>query len=184
MSIQQTVKYEDPKNQGADGGEAKFEGMEPRTFSFDIFLDGTGASGTKLEVEPMIMAFQAITGFQGDIHRPGFFIISWGTFFIRCVLVNYTVTYKLFRPNGTPLRAVISTSWREFKPLTLGSLLKNLLSPDVTHQHTVTENEHLAMLAYQTYKDPKYYLQVAEKNDLDNLKQLNAGQDLSLPPLK
>ncbi|MCB9284080.1 MAG: hypothetical protein H6563_08420 [Lewinellaceae bacterium] len=184
LSISTTYKYKEDQEHGKDGSEAKFEGIEPRTFSFDIFLDGTGASGASLEVMPLIELFKTTVGFQGDIHRPNFFIVSWGTFFVRCVLVNYSINYKLFRPSGLPLRAVISTSWKEYKPITLGSLIDNLLSPDVTHLHTVKESEHLSLITYGVYKDPKYYLQVAEKNELNNLRKVNPGVVLQLYPLK
>jgi hypothetical protein len=183
-AITTTYKYASSDQQGNDGDEAKFEGIEPRTFSFDIFLDGTGASGPKLEVLPLIEYFKTIVGFQSDIHRPNFFIVSWGTFFVRCVLQNYTINHKLFSSAGLPLRAVISTSWKEYKPIKLGALLKNLMSPDVTHSHTVTEGEDIALLTYNTYKDSKYYLQVAEKNGLNNLRELSAGSRLAFHPLK
>lgn len=183
-SITTNYKYATSDQQGKDGEEAKFGGIEPRTFSFDIFLDGTGASGIKTEVAPMIEYFKTIVGFQGDIHRPNFFIVTWGTFMVRCVLQNYTINYKLFNSLGLPKRAVISTSWREFKPITLGSLLQNLMSPDVTHLHTVAEGDHLSLITYKVYKDNKYYLQVAEKNGLNNLRELNAGTTLQLNPLK
>ena len=35
---------------GDDGGEAKFKSIKPRTYNFEFLLDGTGASGLKLDV--------------------------------------------------------------------------------------------------------------------------------------
>jgi hypothetical protein len=174
----------DEPAQGDDGKEAKFKGVKPRTFSFEFLLDGTGAAGDKREVLVQIELFKRTVGFSGKIHRPPFLLLQWGTFLAVCVLESFSITYKLFRPDGTPLRAMLSASFREHKPKKLRELTKNLSSPDILHAHLVQEGEHLALITHRVYKDGRYYFQVAEKNALDNLRQLDAGQTLYLPPLK
>ena len=96
----------DEPAQGDDGEEAKFKSIKPRSFSFDFLMDGTGASGKKFEVLAQIALFKLTTGFSGKIHRPKFLLLNWGTFIATCVLESFSINYKLFRPNGTPLRAV------------------------------------------------------------------------------
>jgi nucleoid-associated protein YgaU len=169
---------------GDDGEEAKFKSIKPRTFSFDFLLDGTGAAGEKIEVLVRLELFRRTTGFSGKIHRPKFLLLNWGSFIATCVLESFSINYKLFRPDGTPLRAVLSASFREHKPAPLRELLKNLSSPDLTHWHATAAGEHLALITYRIYKDPRYYLHVAEANGLDNLRELTKGQSLRLPPLR
>ncbi len=170
--------------QGDDGEEAKFKSIKPRSFSFDFLLDGTGASGPKIEVLAQLELFKLTTGFSGKIHRPKFLLLNWGSFIATCVLESFSINYKLFRPNGTPLRAVLSASFREHKPAPLRELLKNLSSPDLTHLHEVIAGEHLALICYRIYKDPRYYFQVGEANGLNNLRSITIGQSLQLPPLR
>ncbi len=174
----------DEPSHGDDGEEAKFKSVKPRTFSFDFLMDGTGASGLKIEVLAQIQLFKLTTGFSGKIHRPKFLLLNWGSFIATCVLERFSINYKLFRPNGTPLRAVLSASFREHKPAPLRELLKNLSSPDLTHQHDIATGEHLALITYRIYKDPRYYFHVAEVNGLNNLRQLTTGHRLRLPPLR
>jgi nucleoid-associated protein YgaU len=173
----------DEPAQGDDGEEAKFKSIKPRSFSFDFLMDGTGASGKKFEVLAQIELFKLTTGFSGKIHRPKFLLLNWGTFIATCVLESFSINYKLFRPNGTPLRAVLSASFREHKPAPLRELLKNLSSPDLTHLHEIVEGEHLSLITYRIYKDPRYYFHVGEANGLNNLRELMKGQRLKLPPL-
>ena len=201
------VDYKPLEEDGSDGGEAKFKKVNPRTFSFDLLFDGTGAVGLaptpasligalpipdlgplpdndEIGVNRSIDQFKKLVDYKGDTHRPRFFIITWGKFFERCVLKNYSINYKLFSPVGVPLRAVISTSWQEYKAESLKQILNNLRSPDVTHQHTIKESEHLSLVSYGVYDDPKYYYEVGEKNGLDNLRKLKPGNNLQLFPLK
>lgn len=170
--------------QGDDGKEAKFKSVKPRSFSFEFLLDGTGASGPKVDVSLQIELFKQTVSFSGRIHRPPFLIVNWGSFLVTCVLENFSITYKLFRPSGTPLRATIAASFREHKPNALKELLKNLSSPDITHAHLVKASEHLTLVTHQVYQDPRYYFQVGEANQLNNLRQINPGQTLYLPPLR
>ena len=168
---------------GDDGGEAKFKSIKPRTFNFEFLLDGTGASGLKLDVTLQVELFKLTVGFSGKAHRPRFLVIQWGTFLATCVLESFSINYKLFRPDGSPLRAVLTAAFREHKSKTISELIKNLSSPDVTHSHLVLENEHLSYITYRTYKDPRFYFQAAEINALDNLRHVNAGRTLSFPPV-
>jgi len=200
-----TIEFKKSDVQGTNSSEAKFERVAPRTFSFDLTFDGTGATGTPLipnvvnavpipslppqplgglGVAPAIELFKELVAFKSNEHRPPFFVVTWGTFFARCVLESFSINYKLFSPLGVPLRAVISTSWREHSPQTLRQLISNLLSPDVTHQHIVKEGDYLSLITNSVYDTPNYYYQVAEKNNLDNLRKLEVGSNLQLHPLK
>lgn len=169
---------------GDDGKEARFNHIKPKQYSFDFLMDGTGASGDKTDVLAQIELFKTTVGFYGKIHRPRFLVLSWGTFVATCVLENYTINYKLFRPDGTPLRAVLSASFKEHKPKLLKELMKNLGSPDLTHSHEVKDKEMLWWLSYKEYDTPNYYLHVAEKNELNNLRRLKNGRRLYFPPLE
>jgi nucleoid-associated protein YgaU len=169
---------------GDDGDEAKFKSIKPRTFSFDFLLDGTGTSGGEpRDVLASIELFKATVGFSGRIHRPTFLVLSWGSFIATCVVESYSVNYKLFRPDGSPLRAVLSTTFKEHKPKALKELMKNLSSPDVVHAHQVAGGDHLSLLSNQIYKDPDHYFEVAKFNELDSLRHIDVGATLYFPPL-
>ena len=102
----------------------------------------------------------------------------------KAVIKKYTISYKLFSPEGMPLRAVISTDWEEMQPEGLLANILNFLSPDVTHRHTVIAGEHLSLITYRTYKTDSYYYEVARANGLNNLRQLSPGQVVELYPLE
>ena len=69
-------------------------------------------------------------------------------------------------------------------PKELKERQENRSSPDIVHSHIVTSNEHLSLITHRVYKDPKFYIQVAQQNELDTVRHLKAGSTLYLPPLK
>jgi hypothetical protein len=185
LTVDHDIEYgPDEPAQGDVAGEAKFKGIKPRTFSFDFLLDGTGASGPPMDVLAQLTLFRQTTGFLGKTHQPHFLVISWGAFIATCVLESFSVTYKLFRPEGTPLRATLSAKFREHTSEKLKELVKNLSSPDISHAHLVKEGEHLSLITYQVYKDPAYYYQVAEANNLNTLRVIQPGKTLHMPPVE
>ncbi|TAA48436.1 hypothetical protein [Corallincola spongiicola] len=169
---------------GATAKEAKQVSIPPREFNFDFLLDGTGASGPSPDVTVQIKLFEKTTGFTGQTHRNHFLVLQWGQFVVSCVLKSFTIKYTLFRPNGTPLRANLSAVFVEHKPKQQQNLENNLKSPDVTHTHRVQGDEHLATLCHQYYRDPTLYYRVAAANQLNNLRQIRAADELLFPPVE
>lgn len=184
FSVSRSIEYVENEEAATDLNEGKFKKLNPRSFSFDLLYDGTGASSIKVPVKAAIKAFESTSIIQGPIHRPVFYMVSWGSFLMRCVLKSYSVNYKMMSPEGFPLRAVISTEWEEIITDDLGGKILNLLSPDVTHRHQVTGDEHLPLVCYRTYNDESLYYQVAETNNLDSLRKLNNGDKINLYPIQ
>lgn len=183
---------------GDSGSEAKFKAIKPRQWTFDLLIDGTGyspapppvgavdaiAPSTGLSVVGQIELFKLVTGFSGNVHRPRYLMLVWGTLIATCVLESFSIAHKLFTPEGLPLRAVISATFKEHKDSVQGELEKNLSSPDIQHVHVVKEGEHLSGVVNNVYKTPGHYISIAEANGLDTVRQVSAGDALFLPPLR
>ena len=185
FSVDTEIEYaEDSTPEGKDGGEAKFKSVKPRKFSFEFLMDETGAAGPALPVLAQIALFRTTVGFVGEIHRPRFLVITWGSFVATCAIETFSINYKLFHPNGLPLRALLSATFREHRSNTMIDRLMNLSSPDVMHVHQTKEGDHLAYLTATYYKDQSLYVQVAEANRLDNLRALPAGRRVVFPPIR
>jgi len=182
---------------GATGAEATFAGVNPKKYSFELMLDGTGVSpapppagaldgvapSTGLSVVAQIELFKLTVGFSGNVHRPRFLMLVWGRLVATTVLESFSISYKMFSPAGLPLRATLSTTFKEHTPKGLGELLKNLASPDIEHAHQVRDGEHLSAIVHSVYRDPSYYMAVAQSNDLDTVRHIEPGSAIYLPPL-
>jgi hypothetical protein len=172
-----------PGNEGAD---PKIMHIQPRSFTIEFMLDGTGVStnGVKTPVTAQVYLFRkTTTTFNGSLHRPNALIVQYGTFICNCVLTASTVTYTMFDMTGLPIRAKIRASFTEKTDSKLSNISKMLSSPDLTHRINLKEGDLLPLLTHQTYNNQNYYLQVAKVNRLKNFRKLKGGTTLIFPPV-
>ncbi|PHN02219.1 CIS tube protein [Flavilitoribacter nigricans] len=188
------IKYAGQQSLGSSAPELRYIATGGEKISFKLVFDGTGLiatapkslmSGNKVKpVSFQIEKFRKVTSeYWGSIHRPYYLQLSWGTFLFKGVLVSLGINYKLFDPNGTPLRAeadVVFTS--SILPEDQKKKKKNQ-SPDVTHIKTVRAGDRLPALCAEIYDDPNYFVQVAAANQLNHLRHLRPGKELSFPPI-
>lgn len=177
------IVYNQEQPIGSVSREQKFHRQAPRTFTFEFLIDGTGASGDKREVIAEIELFKKTVEFKGDQHRPSYLLLVWGVHVVTAVLVNLQIRYTLFRKNGTPLRAVLTATFREHTERVLQVLKQALQSPDLTTRRTVQTGDKLPLLSYKVYDTPRHYLEVARANGLTNFRKLRAGTELDFPPV-
>jgi LysM repeat protein len=179
------MEYDAAQGSGTTNSRMNFKKVKPGDLALTFFLDGTGVNGQTLDVQKKIAEFQAVTGYNGDIHRPNYLKVMWGTIQIkRCVLKSASIAYKLFKPNGIPLRAVITANFADNSDDKTREAKAKNKSADLTHVRVVMAGDTLPSLCYQIYSDPSYYLEVARANQLDNFRQLTPGTKIFFPPLE
>lgn len=186
-------KYElDLKPIPTIGGENKhiFWGMKPETLSFEFLFDATGVveapTGLKGKSVPkMLDTFRKMVfQIKGEIHRPPFLQLSWGTLVFNCQMQTYSEDYTLFKEDGTPIRAKINASFTGVSDEEETKNRISLSSPDMTHTITVSAGDTLPALCYKVYNDISVYQQIARHNKLDTFTFLKPGTTLQFPPLK
>ena len=179
------VTYETAQALGDASSPQNFENVQPQEHAFELTFDGTGTAVDAVDVYETVESFLDITGrLQGDLHRPYYLKVSWGTFLSHCVLKSAEVTYTLFAPDGTPLRAKVAATFAESVDDAKRVAQERKSSPDLTHERTVHEGDHLSLMADRIYRDPARYLQVAKANRLKHFRRLRHGQDIVFPPVQ
>jgi hypothetical protein len=170
---------------GGSGSPMHYKKTNPRTFTLDMIVDGTGVNTGGLKITPVtvqVALFRAATsGVRGVLHQPAFLIVQYGLFICTCVLNSSTVTYTLFDSTGLPIRAKISASFTEHTVKTLSNITDMLSSADLTHRRIAGDGDLLPLLTYQIYNNQNYYLQVAKANKLKNFRKLLRGTELVFP---
>ncbi len=185
ITLAYEFEYDSAQGSGTTGSRMEFKKVKPGDLTLAFFLDGTGASGRALDVQTKIEEFQTVTGYNGDIHRPNYLKIAWGTLTVkRCVLKSASIAYKMWKPSGVPLRAVISATFTDTSDDQTRVAMARDQSPDLTHVRLVRAGDTLPGLCTQIYGDPKYYLKVAETNKLSDFRNLLPGTKLVFPPLE
>ncbi len=185
LTIAYEMEYDSAQGSGTTGSRMEFKKVKPGDMSLTFFIDGTGANGVKVDVQERVEKFQAVTGYNGNIHRPNYLKVVWGTLQVkRCVLKSASIAYKLFKPDGVPLRAVVTANFTDSSDDETRVALAQDASPDLTHQRIVKAGDSLPLLCYQIYRDSSYYLDVARANNLDDFRNLEPGTRLYFPPLE
>jgi LysM repeat protein len=178
------VVYHARQGAGDTGSPQVFGKTKPQEYTIELLFDGTGTAIARTDVSQELNTFLAVAGrHDSEIHRPLYLKLSWGPLVSRCVLKSADITYTLFKPDGTPLRARVRAVFSENVEDTLRVAEERRSSPDLTHVHVVTAGEHLTQLADRYYGDAARYVQVAAFNRLTNFRRLEPGQQLVFPPV-
>lgn len=185
ITLSYEMEYDSAQGAGTTNSRMEFKKVKPGDMSLTFFIDGTGASGTRVDVQERIEKFQTVTGYNGNIHRPNYLKVVWGTLQVkRCVLKGASIAYKLFRPDGVPLRAVITANFTDNSDDQTRVAMAQDQSPDLTHIRLVRAGDSLPALCYQIYGDPGYYLEVARANGIDHFRRLVPGTRIVFPPVE
>lgn len=126
---------------------------------------------------------RVVYNYNGNEHRPNYLVIAWGALLFKGVLTELDITFKLFKADGTPLRATASAKFKGFVEDNLRVALENNTSPDLTHVRIVKAGDTLPLMAHRIYGNSKYYLEVALANKITNFRRLKVGQRIFFPPI-
>ena len=185
IAVSYEVEYDSAQGAGTTASRMQFKRMKPGDLTLTLWLDGTGANGRQIDVQEHVEQFRTVTGYNGEIHRPNYLMVVWGTLEVRrCVLKSASIAYKLFQSNGVPLRAVITAVFTENSDDQTRVSTAGDESSDLTHVQQVQAGDTLPLLCYRIYGNPHLYLKVAEANRLDNFRRLVPGTKIFFPPLE
>jgi nucleoid-associated protein YgaU len=193
------IKYKDQQASGTKAQQMTFDKIEPEDIELEFLFDKTGAlpgtfkskddAGKENEAKegiwPDLEQFKKVVyNYKGAIHRPPFLTLEWGSLWFKCVLREMSVTFKLFRPDGVPLRASSKAKFTSTVENELRVRQEDRQSPDITHVRIVKEGDTLPMLAYKIYDNAAYYIEVAKANKLPGFRKPMPNQKLFFPPVK
>ena len=184
------VEYTEAQGQGTSASAPKFVRTPPEDFELDFLFDRTGVikgqddeSGDGI-IDDIEKFKKIVFDYNGDEHKPNYVMIGWGTLLFKGSLLEMSIDFKLFASDGTPLRAVAKAKFKGTVEDDLRVAKENNNSPDLTHIRTVKEGDTLPLMTFKIYGDSKYYLQVAQVNNLTNFRTLTVGQKIKFPPIK
>jgi hypothetical protein len=184
-NLEYSIEYNTDAAQGNNGTEARYTRHSPESFSCDLWFDNTGIldglprPDVYLETE----AFKKfLLDLESETHEPRHFMIIWGKMLFKGRLTGLQMQYKLFKPDGTPIRAVAKVTFKGSFDDLLRLALSNLLSPDLTHVVTVKAGDTLPNLCFERYGSTRYVNEIARINGLSGFRSIQPGSTLVFPP--
>ncbi|WP_297087459.1 hypothetical protein [uncultured Draconibacterium sp.] len=198
------LKYKVEQNRrqasGTSAASPRYNRTPPEDLELEFIFDRTGvlinygqpgptddylSVDTGVGIADDVELFKRVVfDYNGDEHRPNYLVISWGALLFKGVLTELDISFKLFKPDGTPLRASATAKFKGFVEDKLRVAMENNSSPDLTHVRVVKKGDTLPLMTYRIYGDSKYYLEVAKVNNISNFRKLNEGQKIFFPPIE
>jgi hypothetical protein len=178
------VNYADNQAQGNTASAQAYSRTKPLDYTFEFVIDGTGTAADVVNVKDTVDEFlDKCVRADGEIHRPPYLKLLWGSLEARVVVKSADITYNLFDSNGYPLRAKISAQFTENVPDDKRVRQDRQSSPDRTHYRQVDGSGKLPIMAYKEYRDHRYYLSIARANKLNNFRRLTVNTTVTMPPI-
>ncbi len=195
------IAYGKAQAMASTGISAKYMYSKPRELKLDLILDGTNVENygitlfkTQQTVTERVNEFLDLAyRMSGSTHEPAFLTVEWGKLdwgeqfksnVFSCRLASVDITYTHFKRDGAPFRATLSATFISDIEVMKRLREEKKSSPDLTHICVVKSGDTLPLLTKEIYGSSKYYLRVAEVNNLDDFRNLTPGQELHFPPLE
>lgn len=174
------VNFDEEQPEKTDKKSPRFKNVGPKQFSFDFVVDGTGAAGYKRDVGLDVSSFIKVVGYDKNIGKGSvrYLLLLWGSFIQKCVIETISVNYTLFSALGSPLRATISATFREYndEPSELFKAVDEFFN-SAPVQGALT----VANVAFQVFNSVSQTVAIAKANDLDSIRANVDADNLKLP---
>ncbi len=186
ISVKLEVERDNRQGAGTTASSQHFRRTRPQDYRFEFVVDGTGVTtGEIVSVPQNVENFlRVVYDYNSEDHRPNYVMIRYGAVLLKAVLKSVDITYNLFSPNGTPLRAKISTLFASCLDPNLSEMINSPSSPDLTHKRVVKEQEKLVTMACRIYGSNRFYQEVARANNLDSFREIDKGREIWFPPIR
>lgn len=191
-SFERSNSYKATPVPGLSSPLLQFVNGESDHLSMDLFLDDyTDPRGpTSLqqkESEPVTKRLTAISKLleiDRDLHAPPPVRFNWGPMEFAAVIEKLGRKVTMFHPDGTPARATLSVSFKEYRTLRQQLETPRRESADKTKRRVVVGRESLWWIAANEYDNASEWPRIADANDLDDPREIEAGDWLTLPPIE
>lgn len=198
-SIKYRVDQTESQGQGTSHPQLHFNKILAQDIHFDFIFDSSGVvvepalinigivnpfAETANIIEQIETFKQIMLYYQSETHRPNFVALKWGTLLFKGQMTSMDINYKLFKPDGTPIRALARVDFRGFIEEDLRVAKENSLSPDITHERLFKADDRFDLLVGKIYHNPDYYIGVAKANGLTGFRKIATGTKLFFPPVE
>jgi hypothetical protein len=116
-------------------------------------------------------------------HAPPICKVSWGTFIFQAVLDHVNGKFTLFLSDGTPVRATLTVTFKEY--IDVDALVRTQPTQSADHRklRVMKSGDRLDNIAGEEYGDPENWRAIAAANHLDDPADFEPGDVLIIPAL-
>ena len=171
--------------------ELQYTGGERKRLSMELFYDTYEAKeDVRLYTGKLAQLLVVTTDDKNNGKRPPTAELSWGKsqanvgFPFKCVLENLKQQFTLFTSEGTPVRAKVSVTFKEYELPKEEQQREPRRSSFPAQAYTVRAGDTLSGIAASLWKDPLKWRLLAQTNEIRNPRILQPGQALNVPEIE
>ena len=185
------AKWDDASDSGSDSSSKTFAGSDGRQVTLSNIWFDTVETRENVRTEYIDRVERLIQRDNEGDHSPPYVLFIWGAFLPEADDYNsptfkvesVDVEYKMFLPNGTPVRALCSISLTEATPKEKQQYRRPNQSPDHAKMLTFRRGDTLQNVAYRAYDNASEWRRIAEANNIDDPLNVSPGTKLLIPPI-
>ena len=170
-----------------DVPELQFTSSEPRTLAVRLFFDTYDTPDLPKRDVRRVHTDRVLklTMVASATHRPPVCRLSWGSAgeLFQGVLERLDQKFTMFMDDGTPVRATLSCSFKEWRRNQEDRKRQGLESSDVAKTRVVRRGDTLSSIAAEEYLDPGLWRPIGAANGIDDPLRLEPGRVLLVPRL-
>lgn len=166
------------------------------TLTMELYFDTYSKSsrhGTMVQREDVRNYTRKISNLMEidpDLHAPPLCEFIWGPpigspegIQFAGIIEKVSQKFTYFLDDGTPVRATLNVTFKEYKTIEQQLREMKLKSADRTKRREFKEGESIWLFAHVEYGDPGLWRVIANHNGLENPRIIAPGTELELPPL-
>ncbi len=150
-----------------------------RSLRIELFFDTQEAG---IDVRTRTRQITSLLDQDIETQAPPILLFSWGGFNFKCVLESVEQRFTIFLSDGTPVRANLTVSFKEYETVDIEIRQGSFIGPPSIRN--VAEGETLSQIAGTFLGDSTAWREIAELNDIDNPLKLPPGSQLILPSVR
>jgi hypothetical protein len=151
-----------------------------RTLSAELYFD---TFEDQTDVRQYTNKVYNLLAIDAHTHVPPICTVTWGSVSFKGVVDKVSGSFTLFLPNGTPVRAKLNVSLKEYIDVGVQVRKSPTQSADHRKSRVVLLGDTLTNIAFEEYGDAAKWRPIAEVNGLDNPLKLIPGRALHIPAL-
>ena len=152
----------------------------PRTLSMELFCD---TYVEHVDVRLFTARIYELVHVNGDLHAAPPVDFVWGAFVFPAYVERVSGRFTLFLADGTPVRATLNVSFKEYREPDEAARSPALSSADHTKTRVVRRGDTLPSIAATEYGDARAWRPIADANRIENPRRLEPARVLLIPPL-
>jgi hypothetical protein len=182
-TIEKSNTYQQTALPGLETPITQFVSGAAASLTMELFFDTyTDKSGE--DVRNYTNKVTDLLKVNADLHAPPICRFQWGRVQFKAVLERVSRRFTMFLSDGTPVRAVLTATFKEFRTQAEQLSGTPRQSADRTKLWIVKQGDSLWGIAGKVYNDARLWRPIALRNQIHRPRVIAPGTELVIPPLE